>query len=98
MRISARNHFSGKVTHMVEGPVSTELTIEIAPKIGDRLRHYHPLRPPFGAESGGSRTCPDQGRQRVRRRRLRWHIAAGLGAPRPYAQPPWCGTPCSGTV
>jgi molybdopterin-binding protein len=33
MRISARNHFTGKVTHMVEGPVSTELTIEIAPKI-----------------------------------------------------------------
>ena len=33
MRISARNHFTGKVTHMVDGPVSTELTIEIAPKI-----------------------------------------------------------------
>jgi molybdopterin-binding protein len=33
MRISARKHFTGKVTHMVDGPVSTELTIEIAPKI-----------------------------------------------------------------
>jgi len=33
MKISARNHFSGKITHMVEGPVSTEVTIEIAPRI-----------------------------------------------------------------
>jgi molybdopterin-binding protein len=33
MKISARNHFPGKITHLVEGPVSTEVTIEIAPKI-----------------------------------------------------------------
>ena len=33
MRVSARNHFPGKITHLVEGPVSTEVTIEIAPKI-----------------------------------------------------------------
>lgn len=33
IKISARNHFSGTITHLVEGPVSTEVTIEIAPKI-----------------------------------------------------------------
>jgi molybdopterin-binding protein len=31
-KISARNHFPGKITHLVEGPVSTEVTIEISPK------------------------------------------------------------------
>jgi molybdopterin-binding protein len=33
MKISARNNLPGKITHLVEGPVSTEVTIEIAPKI-----------------------------------------------------------------
>src|ERR1700730_11746550 len=36
----------------------------------DLLGHHPPPRPPFGAESGDSRACPDQGRQRVRRGRL----------------------------
>ncbi len=33
MKISARNTFSGKVTAMSVGPVSTEVTIRIAPKL-----------------------------------------------------------------
>lgn len=33
MKISARNAFEGKVTAMSVGPVSTEVTIKIAPKI-----------------------------------------------------------------
>lgn len=33
MRISARNHFSGTVTTIVKGPVSTEVTVSIAPGI-----------------------------------------------------------------
>ena len=33
MKISARNTFSGKVTAMSMGPVSTEVTIQIAPKL-----------------------------------------------------------------
>ena len=31
MKISARNQFSGTVKHIVEGPVSTEVTVTIAP-------------------------------------------------------------------
>ncbi|MFO1466820.1 MAG: TOBE domain-containing protein [Steroidobacteraceae bacterium] len=30
MKFSARNVFSGKITNIVEGPVSTELTLRIA--------------------------------------------------------------------
>jgi molybdopterin-binding protein len=33
MRISARNSFPGKSTAMSSGPVSTEVTIRIAPKL-----------------------------------------------------------------
>lgn len=33
MKISARNNFPGKVTHIAVGPVSTEVTIRIAPRI-----------------------------------------------------------------
>jgi molybdopterin-binding protein len=33
MRISARNSFKGKVTALTIGPVSTEVTIKIAPKL-----------------------------------------------------------------
>ncbi|HEY1912928.1 MAG TPA: TOBE domain-containing protein [Vicinamibacterales bacterium] len=33
MKISARNTFSGKVTAMSVGPVSTEVTIRIAPNL-----------------------------------------------------------------
>jgi molybdopterin-binding protein len=33
MKISARNTFSGKVTALSMGPVSTEVTIRIAPKL-----------------------------------------------------------------
>ena len=33
MKISARNTFSGKVTAISMGPVSTEVTIQIAPKL-----------------------------------------------------------------
>ncbi len=33
MKISARNTFSGKITAISLGPVSTEVTIRIAPKI-----------------------------------------------------------------
>lgn len=33
MKISARNSYKGKITHLHEGPVSTEVTIEIAPSI-----------------------------------------------------------------
>lgn len=31
MKISARNVFPGKVTAIVEGPVSTEVTLAVAP-------------------------------------------------------------------
>lgn len=33
MKISARNTFAGKVTAIQLGPVSTEVTIQIAPKV-----------------------------------------------------------------
>jgi molybdopterin-binding protein len=33
MKISARNSYSGEISHISEGPVSTEVTITIAPKI-----------------------------------------------------------------
>jgi molybdopterin-binding protein len=33
MRISARNAFAGTITRIVRGPVSTEVTIEVAPGI-----------------------------------------------------------------
>jgi molybdopterin-binding protein len=33
MKISARNHFSGTVKNIVKGPVSTEITVSIAPGI-----------------------------------------------------------------
>ena len=33
MKISARNSFSGKVTAIKRGPVSTEVSIRIAPKL-----------------------------------------------------------------
>jgi molybdate transport system regulatory protein len=33
MKISARNHFSGTVSHIVKGPVSTEVKVSIAPGI-----------------------------------------------------------------
>jgi molybdate transport system regulatory protein len=33
MKISARNQFSGTVTHIVRGPVSAEVTVSIAPDI-----------------------------------------------------------------
>ncbi len=33
MRISARNSFPGKVTHIKLGPVSAEVTINVAPGI-----------------------------------------------------------------
>jgi molybdopterin-binding protein len=33
MKTSARNHFSGTITELVKGPVSTEVTITIAPGV-----------------------------------------------------------------
>ncbi len=33
MKISARNSFPGKVTAISVGPVSTEVTIQVAPKV-----------------------------------------------------------------
>jgi molybdopterin-binding protein len=33
MKISARNSFSGKISAISGGPVSTEVTIQIAPKL-----------------------------------------------------------------
>ena len=33
MKISARNSFDGTITAMSQGPVSTEVTIKIAPKL-----------------------------------------------------------------
>jgi molybdopterin-binding protein len=33
MKISARNSFSGKITAISNGPVSTEVTIKIGPKL-----------------------------------------------------------------
>jgi molybdopterin-binding protein len=33
MKISARNSYKGKISKISEGPVSTEVTIKIAPKI-----------------------------------------------------------------
>jgi molybdopterin-binding protein len=33
MRISARNSFAGKITALSVGPVSTEVTIRIAPRL-----------------------------------------------------------------
>jgi molybdopterin-binding protein len=33
MKVSARNVFSGKVKDMVKGPVSTEVTIAVAPGV-----------------------------------------------------------------
>jgi molybdopterin-binding protein len=33
MKISARNSFKGKITAITIGPVSTEVTIQIAPKL-----------------------------------------------------------------
>ena len=33
MKFSARNVFAGRVTHIVRGPVSTEVTIRISKKI-----------------------------------------------------------------
>jgi molybdopterin-binding protein len=33
MKISARNVIKGKITKIVEGPVSTEVTIKVGPKV-----------------------------------------------------------------
>ena len=33
MKISARNCFRGRITKITEGPVSTEVSIKLAPKI-----------------------------------------------------------------
>jgi len=33
MKISARNVMQGRITKIVEGPVSTEVTIEVGPKV-----------------------------------------------------------------
>ena len=33
MKISARNVLSGKIVSIVRGPVTTEVTLEIAPKV-----------------------------------------------------------------
>ncbi len=33
MQISARNVIKGKIMRIVEGPVSTEVTIKVAPKV-----------------------------------------------------------------
>jgi molybdopterin-binding protein len=33
MKISARNSYKGKITNLHEGPVSTEVTMEIAPSV-----------------------------------------------------------------
>jgi molybdopterin-binding protein len=33
MKISARNSFAGSITRIVKGPVSTEVTIKVAPGI-----------------------------------------------------------------
>ncbi|HXN10233.1 MAG TPA: molybdopterin-binding protein [Steroidobacteraceae bacterium] len=33
MKISARNSFAGHITRIVRGPVSTEVTIQVAPGI-----------------------------------------------------------------
>ena len=33
MKLSARNVLPGKITRIVRGPVSTEVTLEIAPKV-----------------------------------------------------------------
>ena len=33
MKISARNSYQGKISKISEGPVSTEVTIKIAPKL-----------------------------------------------------------------
>jgi molybdopterin-binding protein len=33
MKISARNSFPGKITAISPGPVSTEVTIQVAPKL-----------------------------------------------------------------
>ncbi len=33
MKISARNSFAGKITAIKEGPVSTEVTVRIAPRL-----------------------------------------------------------------
>ena len=33
MQISARNVIKGKITKIVEGPVSTEVTIKVGPKV-----------------------------------------------------------------
>lgn len=33
MKISARNSYKGKITSISQGPVSTEVTIKVAPKV-----------------------------------------------------------------
>ena len=33
MKTSARNHFSGTIKNLVKGPVSTEVTITVAPGV-----------------------------------------------------------------
>jgi molybdopterin-binding protein len=33
MKISARNSFKGRITKITEGPVSTEVSIKLAPKM-----------------------------------------------------------------
>lgn len=33
MKISARNSYKGKITAVTQGPVSTEVTIRISPKV-----------------------------------------------------------------
>ena len=43
MKISARTAFKGTVTAISNGPVSTEVTIKIAPKIEICIRDYDEL-------------------------------------------------------
>ena len=69
MRTSARNSFAGTVKDMVKGPVSTEVTISVAPNVD-----IVALISTRSAEGSGSRSAtrarPHQGEQRHRRRRL----------------------------
>jgi len=69
MKISARNHFSGTVKNIVKGPVSTEVTVSIAPGI-DMVAVISTASADNLLLAAGTPAHPDQSQQRPGRGRL----------------------------
>ena len=65
MKISARNQFSGAVKQIVKGPVSTEVTVTIAPGLDAVAVISSTSANNLGARRGYTGAGIDQGEQRL---------------------------------